>query len=102
MPLYDITPAAQNDLREIARYTEKHWGHAQAMIYGAALDACFDQIVAGTAFSRAFSERFPSVCVTHCEHHYVFFLHPEHQPPTIIAVLHERMDMLQRLSDRLS
>lgn len=102
MPLYHITPAAQNDLREIARYTEKQWGHAQTMIYGAALDGCFDWIVAGAAFSKVFSERFPLVRVTRCEHHYVFFLQPEHQPPSIIAVLHERMDMLQRLSDRLS
>jgi len=37
-----------------------------------------------------------------CEHHYVFYLRPDGQKPHILAVLHEHMDLLARLDDRLS
>jgi toxin ParE1/3/4 len=65
---YELTLAAEADLREIARYTLRQWGERQ---------------------------------VTRCEHHYVFYLPPEGQKPRIIAVLHENMDLLARLEDRL-
>jgi plasmid stabilization system protein ParE len=32
----------------------------------------------------------------------VFYLHPEGQKPRILVVLHERMDLLARLGERLS
>ena len=47
---------------------------------------------------------FPSATlkVCHCEHHYVFYIClPGDNQPVIIAVLHERMDMLVRLKTRL-
>jgi toxin ParE1/3/4 len=34
-----------------------------------------------------------------CEHHYIVWLAEER--PIIIAILHERMDVVQRLRDRL-
>jgi len=36
------------------------------------------------------------------EHHYVFCLLRDKDPPLIVAILHERMDLIQRLGDRLS
>jgi toxin ParE1/3/4 len=102
MPRYVLTSDAQQDLREIARYTRKEWGEEQTLRYGALLDACLDNIAEGACISRAFSERYPNLRVMRCEHHYVFYLQPANQPPCIIAVLHERMDMLQRLKARLS
>ncbi|EGD59322.1 DNA gyrase inhibitor [Novosphingobium nitrogenifigens DSM 19370] len=36
------------------------------------------------------------------EHHYVFCLLRGNDPPLIVAILHERMDLIQQLGDRLS
>jgi len=101
MPPYRLTPAAQDDLREIARHTLAKWGKAQALRYGETLEKRFQAIADKTALRRTFSERFPQVFVTRCEHHYIFFLHPEGQPSCILAVLHERMDFVAWLGKRL-
>lgn len=102
MSPYVLTRAAQSDLQEIARYTLKQWGNAQSLRYAALLEQCFTEIAARSRISRSVLERYPTLRVSRCEHHYVFYLQPENQPPRIIAVLHEKMDMLQRLTNRLS
>lgn len=99
---YDLTPAAEADLREIARYTMREWGERQAKQYETLLETCFQGIAESSVLSRPFSERYPQVRVTRCEHHDIFYLLPEGTRPRIIAVLHERMDMLARLRDRLA
>jgi plasmid stabilization system protein ParE len=99
---YELTPAAEADLREIARYTLRQWGVRQQRRYARLLAECFRGIAGGSVRARNFSERYPQVQVTRYEHHYVFFLHPAGQKPVIIAVLHERMDMLTRIGERLS
>lgn len=101
MPCYELTLAAEADLREIARYTIRQWGEQQAMRYANTLEEAFQSISNGDVISRIFSKRYPQVRVTRCEHHYVFYLHPNGKNPCIIDVLHERMDMLTRLVDRL-
>ena len=101
MPPYELTPAAQDDLREIARYTLKQWGKAQSLRYAALLEQCFIEIAARSRLSRPVLERYPILRASRCEHHYVFYLHPDDQPPQIIALLHEKMDMIQRLKNRL-
>jgi len=99
---YNITPAAEADLREIARYTRKQWGQAQSRRYARTLASCFQKIATGEAVQRSFSDHFPDLLATRCEHHFIFYLHPEGQKPQIIAVLHECMDLISRLRDRLS
>ena len=102
MPPYDLTPAAEADVREIARYTLRQWGARQQQRYAHQLSACFRRIAEGRARSKTFSERFPQVRVARCQHHYVFYVHPEGQKPLMLAVLHEQMDLLARLGERLS
>ncbi|CUX05445.1 Toxin ParE (fragment) [Agrobacterium fabacearum TT111] len=36
-----------------------------------------------------------------CQHHYVFCLPREDAPALIVAIFHERMDLMKRLVDRL-
>jgi plasmid stabilization system protein ParE len=98
---YELTPSAEADLREIARYTLRQWGGRQQRRYARLLEACFRGIAEGRVQSRNFSPRYPQVRVTRCQHHYVFYIHPEGQRPLIIAVLHERMDILARIGERL-
>ncbi len=102
MPPYQLTPFAQQDLEDIARYTLTTWGRKQALRYGELLEQRFHEIADGTAISRTFSNRYPPVLVNHCEHHYIFFLHSEGQKPCIIAVLHERTNLVSWLDKRLN
>lgn len=102
MTPYELTPAAEADLREIARSTLRQWGAEQQRRYARLLETCFCGIADGSTRSKAFSARYPQVQVTRCEHHDVFFLYPAGQKPLIIAVLHERMDMLTRIGERLT
>jgi toxin ParE1/3/4 len=102
MHRYELTQAAEADLRDIARYTLRQWGEQQATHYARMLAQTFHAIADGDVISRSFSDRYPQVRVMRCEHHYIFYLHPEGSPPRILAVLHERMDMMTHLVDRLS
>ncbi|TSA40348.1 MAG: type II toxin-antitoxin system RelE/ParE family toxin [Methylococcaceae bacterium] len=101
MQPYELTPSAEDDLKDIARYTLKQWDKKQSIQYAGLLEARFLEITTRSALSRTFSERYPQLQVTRCEHHYIFYIHPEGKRPCIIAVLHERMDKVARLKNRL-
>jgi plasmid stabilization system protein ParE len=36
-----------------------------------------------------------------CEHHYIFCLSRDDAPALVVAIFHERMDLMVRLTDRL-
>ncbi|EDF6616196.1 type II toxin-antitoxin system RelE/ParE family toxin [Salmonella enterica subsp. enterica serovar Newport] len=44
---------------------------------------------------------FPALRMGRYEHHYVFCLPREDGPALIVAIFHERMDLMVRLADRL-
>jgi len=102
MPLYELTASAQEDLKAIALYTFITWGNPQALKYATLLEKRFGEIATGNAYGRCFSKRFPQILVNRCEHHYIFYVHPHGKPVRIIAVLHENMDLVNRLKDRLA
>lgn len=101
MAEYELTPDAENDLREIARYTTRTWGVAQTRRYKAALVRGFTGIAQETVHSRQPLPHRPDVRSCRCEHHYVFSIHEEDEKPVIVAVLHENMDLIERLRERL-
>ncbi len=101
MHAYALTKDAEADLAGIAHYTIIEWGEDQAGLYIDKLHQCFQKLATKNVRSKTFSQQFSQVFVTSCEHHYVFYLHHEKEKPLIIAVLHERMDMLARLKKRL-
>lgn len=101
MRSYTLTPDAENDLVAIATYTIATWGLEQAARYEAALESCFESLADGSARSKAPIAHRPELRVVRCEHHYVFVRLEEEAPPLILAVLHEKMDLMERLKDRL-
>jgi len=101
MPEYELAPAAERDLLEIARYTIKTWGLEQADRYEAALEDHFKAIGKGKAHARRFLDHRPDLLYSRCEHHYVFFQEWGESFPLILAVFHENMDLMTRLRDRL-
>ena len=98
---YELTESAAGDLREIARYTVSTWGIEQARRYEALIEAHFQSLSGGNARTRVFLEHRPELVVSRVEHHYVFHLIREKRRPLILAVLHENMDLMNRLRDRL-
>jgi toxin ParE1/3/4 len=98
---YELTPDAERDLREIAQYTLRQWGARQQRRYASLLEAGFRAIAHRRIVPRLFSPDYPDVFVSYCEHHYIFYLHPEGQKPRILAVFHENMHVLARLAERL-
>ena len=99
MKTYDLSLAAEEDLRNIWCYTYDTWGVDQAEKYFNQIEACCEAIGNGCARSKSFNELPNDVRIHRCEHHYVVWLDVER--PIIIAILHERMDFVQRLKDRL-
>ncbi len=90
------TLEAEQDLIEIWRYTTDKWGEAQANKYLHKIESCFEKISQGIATLKILTENIQFI---RCEHHYIF-VHTA-KKPIVIAVLHEKMDILTRLKKRL-
>jgi plasmid stabilization system protein ParE len=100
-PDYVLTDAADSDLRAIIRHTRKTWGDAQVRRYITKLEHGMARLAAGQDIFREVSALYPRLRVAHCEHHYVFCLPREDAPALIVAILHERMDLMARVAGRL-
>ncbi|WCR12273.1 type II toxin-antitoxin system RelE/ParE family toxin [Paracoccus stylophorae] len=99
MKSYDLTRAAEEDLRGIWEYSCETWGIDQADRYLDQIEACCEAIGNDQARSKARDALPDDVRVYRCEHHYLFWLSSDR--PIILAILHERMDLVNRLKDRL-
>ena len=99
MPFYDLTLAAETDLRDIWRYTYKTWGFDQAEKYFDQIEACCEAVGDGRARSKVLEGLQEGVHIHRCEHHFIVWLAGAR--PVIIAILHERMDFVRRLKSRL-
>ena len=99
MVSYDLTLAAEGDLRAIWTYTYQTWGAEQADRYLDLIEACCAAIASDSTRSRQFEQLPDDVRIHRCEHHFIVWL--GRARPIVIAVLHERMDCIRRLKDRL-
>jgi len=96
-----LTDAAEADLRDIIRYTRTQWGAAQVRRYVAKLKAGMANVAAGKGAFKAMDALYPKLRMAHCEHHIIFCLPRENAPALVIALFHERMDLMVRIADRL-
>ncbi len=96
---YAFTRSARDDLLDIWFYTRERWGEAQADRYQDDLQACCERIASGGVRTRPVAG-LSGVMAHHCRHHYIFFLQ-RRETIVVFAVLHERMDLINRLRDRL-
>ena len=99
MQSYDLTLAAEEDLRDIWRYTYETWGFEQAETYFDRIEACCEAVGDRRTRAKTFDRLPDGVPIHRCERHYIVWL--EEDRPVVIAILHERMDFVQRLKDRL-
>ena len=100
-PAFLLTAAAEEDLRGIIRYTRTEFGEAQARRYAAKLNQGIERMVSGDGRFTAMTEVHPGLRMARCERHYAFCLIREAEPALVIAILHERMDLMVRLAGRL-
>ncbi len=98
---YVLTAAAEADLRDIIRYTRKRWGDDQTRSYVAKLTLGIERIAAGQGASKDMAAIYPGLRMVHFEHHYIFCLLRDEVPALVVAIFHERLDLMTRLSDRL-
>ena len=98
---YALTAAAEADVRGIIRYTRAHWGDAQTRRYMEKLERGIKRLAAGQGVFKDMRALYPALRMALCEHHYVFCLSREGAPALIVAIFHERMDLMVRLADRL-
>ncbi|GCE84202.1 type II toxin-antitoxin system RelE/ParE family toxin [Komagataeibacter diospyri] len=101
MKSYILTEAAEADLRAVISYTEKQWGDAQVRRYVAVLEQGIVSLVEGHSAFKDMSTLYPGLRMVRVEHHYIFCLLREGAPALVVAILHERMDLLIRLAGRL-
>lgn len=99
MTAYRLTKSAREDLVDIWLYTEERWGEKQADRYQDALHLCCERIGSGLVRPRGI-EGLERIGSFRCQHHYFFFTEQE-SGIVILAVFHEKMDLIQRLRDRL-
>ena len=100
-PSYFLSEAAEEDLRGIIRYTVKQHSRVQAIKYSAQIERCAEHLANGKQHFRELPDIHPALRYTKCEHHFLFGLFREDRPMIIIAIFHERMDLIQRVANRL-
>ena len=88
-------------MREVIRYTRKQWGDDQTRSYVGKLTRGIERMAAGQATTKDIAAIYPGLRMVHCEHHYIFCLHRNDAPALVVALFHERMDLMTRLADRL-
>ena len=98
---YRLTLAVEADLRAIIRYTRGQWGDAQTRRYVAKLRTGMENVAVGRGSFKAMTAIHSGLRMLHCEHHYIFCLHRDDAPALVVAILHERMDLMMRVADRL-
>jgi len=99
---YVLSDEAEADLRAIVRYTRKQWGHAQVRAYVAKLKQGMTRLALRQGPFKEMDEVHPALRMARCEHHYIFCLLRDDAPVLIVAILHERMDLMTHLAGRLN
>lgn len=102
MQPYELSKDAEEDLREVARYTLDQWGKEQLAEYRQGLKETFHTIGVQNVVSRQFSKNYPQLRVTKYRYHHIFYISEGVDKPIIIGVIHERRDIVNQLARRLT
>ena len=98
---YELSPEAFADLLDIAEYTVSRWGMTQVTKYRDQLEQCAEALATGEGAIKNLSHIRPGLRARRCQHHYIYCVIQDGKPPLVIAILHERMDLVARLGERM-
>ena len=93
MNLFELTREAKEDLRKIARYTEKRWGRDQRNLYTRQFDDGFHLLAESPSAGKQCDyikdgyRKFPQGS------HIIFYREGTKSKITIIRILHKNMDI---------
>ncbi|MDF1812377.1 MAG: type II toxin-antitoxin system RelE/ParE family toxin [Verrucomicrobiales bacterium] len=97
---HKILPAARERLIEIWEYTEKEWGDEQADVYITGLFDRLDKITQTPHLWKPVEHSdLRGVFFAKYEHHFVFFRKLSDTSLGVITILHESMNLPDRLDD---
>jgi toxin ParE1/3/4 len=99
--LFWLDTGAEADLVSIIEYTAAEWGEAQSRKYAGQLQQCIAKLASGEAQVRTLDDIRQGLLSCRCQHHFIFALPVLGGPMRVIAILHERMDLVSRLARRL-
>ena len=98
---YQLSPRAKSDIEDILEYTFDSFGKRQMLKYKGQLEHCLKQLSSNLTSYRNLDIDGISIQSLHCQKHYIFAMDRQDRPLLIIAVLHEKMDLVKRLTNRL-
>jgi plasmid stabilization system protein ParE len=96
-----LDASAEADLVSIIEYTAGEWGEDQARHYASQLRKCITTLASGKAKARKVDDIRAGLLSCRCQHHFIFALPVRGEPMRVIAILHERMDVVSQLVSRL-
>ena len=100
MNSFSLTLRAKNDLKVIARFTEKRWGKVQRNIYIKQFDDSFHMLADNPSigktcdFIRSGYHKFPQGS------HVIFYKPTSSESIEIIRILHKNMDISSKFGDQ--
>ncbi len=92
-----VSKAALQDIREIARHTQRQWGVDQRRSYLSGLDKTFALLADNPAISPERAEFDPPVRIHRYQRHIIVYV-AETGGILVIRVLHASMDIAARLA----
>lgn len=98
MPSFHLTARAKEDMKSIARYTEKTWGRLQRNKYLAALDKRFHRIAEEPELGRSCDEIREGYRKLYEGRHVIFYRSVAGGEAEIARVLHGWIDIETHLS----
>lgn len=101
MPSYELSAIAEKDLYDVVEYTSKNHGKKKVRQYTKALSKCMESMSMGEGFYKEIQNPSSLIRFKHCQHHYIFGLMRKNDSMLIIAILHERMEVMEKLKTRL-
>ena len=96
MPEYRLSPAAQRDMADIWRYTNKQWGKEQANHYTLSIKTMCAKLAHAPQQGQSCTNIRPGYRRRATEHHMIYFQQTNYGV-AIIRILHQRMDAARRL-----
>ena len=98
---YVVSKGAAADLRDITRYTVTNWGEARCRADIAEIEKAAEAVAQGVGVYKDMSFLLPGLRMASCGKHFIFCMPQAGLPSVILAILHERMDLMARLKNRL-
>jgi toxin ParE1/3/4 len=98
---YVLTQGAAADIRNITRYTLETWGHEQCTAYIEQIEQAASDVATGQGVFKDMGTVLPGLRMKRVAQHCIFCVPQASGPALILAVLHQRMDLMARLKNRL-